>query len=373
MTGAELVPDAEVIMTANQRLGRKVPDLMVRGLHEREILDLAPAMTCDRVHWETVEPIDMAALVAALGHEARTRQWSDGQSRVWVPEGRGHEYRDRIRAWSAEHGVEMVNARVESGVPFRDLDSVPDGLLAELLGACTAWLYSRSYAIRRKLVTEVEGIDDDDVYSLMYLFVHDHADRFDTGRSGRNGTLNLTAFMYGKLRTWPQDAARSAYGRTVVSDRIALHRAHEQSMATTGGAPTEATRAAALGVTVTELRRREDAIATLSGMRNYDELELAEDHGGHDAAMHGGSAAPEVAAETYARSAAVTRALVSAVVDVRKGARRRHDPLALSAAYLAFWEGLGRAQIARELDVLPRTAAAALSRVLAVLDPAELT
>lgn len=357
----------DVIITANQRLGRRVPDLSVRGLHEQEILDLAPAMTCDRVHWETIDPIDMTALMHVLGPQARTRQWSDGQSRVWVPEGQGHAYRDRIRAWAADAGVEIVNARVESGVPFRDLDSIPGGLLAELLGACTAWLFSRSYAIRRRLVTEVEGIEDDDVYSLMYLFVHDHADRFDASRSGRNGTLNLTAFMYGKLRTWPQDAARAAYGRTVVSDRIALHRANEQSLATTGTAPTESARAAALGVTVTELRRREDAITTLASMRNYDEIEATD---GHDVVA--GEVSADATPESYARSATITRALIAAVTDVRKGARRRHDPLALSAAYLAFWEGLGRAQIAKELEVLPRTAAAALSRVLTVLDPAEL-
>ena len=70
--------------------------------------------------------------------------------------------------------------------------------------------------------------------------ISDHADRYDAGREGRNGTLNFLAFLIGKLRTWPQDAARQAYGRNVMSDRVALSRAIDVIAASEQRAPTEA-------------------------------------------------------------------------------------------------------------------------------------
>lgn len=353
----------EVIVTAQNRLGRKVPDLVVRGRHEQEILDLAPAMLCDRIHWDAIDGCDMSALMAHLGEGVYTRQWSDGQFRVWVPAGTGYDYRDQIRAWALDTGVELVNARVEAKVPFRDLDSIPDGLVPELVGACTEWLFSRSYLVRRKLVTELDLVEDDDVYSLMYLFVHDHADRFDSDRAGRNGTLNFTAFMFGKLRTWPQDAARTAYGRTVVSDRIALHRAHERSLSTHGRTASETDRAEALGVNVAELRRREEAIATLSGLRNHDELIGWEADPEHSVDREGGESGSD-SVDAHDRASEITKAILEAVSDDSPNARRPHDPLALAATYLTFWEGQSRVQVAKELEVLPKTASAALTRVL---------
>ncbi|MDO8732066.1 MAG: hypothetical protein Q7L55_05770 [Actinomycetota bacterium] len=365
--------DEELIVTSNQRLGRRVPDLIVRGRHEREILAMAPAMTCDRVHWSTVEPCDLPALVRDLGDQVWTRQWSDGQYRIWVPAGMGYQTRDRVRDWSQQHGVEIVNARVEEAVPFRDLDSIPDGLMTEMLAECTAWLFSRSYGIRRKLATELDLVQDEDVRSLMYLFIHDHADRFDADRTGRNGTLNFTAFMFGKIRTWPQDAARAAYGRTLVGDRIALHRANEAAMTASGRAASETDRALALGVTVTELRRRQDAISTLSNLRNYQEIIVGEtDMDSVAAGRREGSSAGSDGPESYARAAAVTRALLDAVCDDDANSRRAQDPLALTCAYMTFWEGLNRAELARALEILPKTATAALKRALAQMDATEL-
>ncbi|MDP2013388.1 MAG: hypothetical protein Q8L05_04095 [Actinomycetota bacterium] len=357
------VEQDEVIVTAQHRLGRKVPDLCVREMHEQQILDMAPAMTCDRIHWDAVDGCDMPALMEHLGPGVFTRQWSAGQFRVWVPQGAGYDFRDQIRVWAAANGVELVNARVEPKVPFRDLDSVPDGLIPELIGACTDWLFSRSYLVRRKLVTELELVEDDDVRSLMYLFVHDHADRFDSDRTGRNGTLNFTAFMFGKLRTWPQDAARTAYGRTIVSDRIALHRAQEHSLAAHGRSANETDKAAALGVTVMELRRREEAIATLAGLRNHEELIGWEVDRVLGVDVDGGHSGSD-GVDSYDRAAEITKAILEAVSDDSPNARRTHDPLALAATYLTFWEGQSRVQVAKELEILPKTASAALARVL---------
>lgn len=363
----------EAIVTARNRAGRKVPDIIVRGIHERDVLAMAPAMLCDRVHWDTIDAFDVTDLVRYLGPDAYTRKWSDGQHRIWVPAGTGFEARERIRSWCADHGVEAVNLRVEQNVPFRNLDAIPDGLFPDLVAACVDWLYPRSYVIRRKIVTELELIEDADVRSLMYLFIHDHADRYDADREGRNGTLNFTGFMFGKLRTWPQDAARTAYGRTVVSDRIALHRTRESVVSASGREPTEVERADALGVTVTELRRREDAISTLSGLRNYHSLVAgASDPEDYESVEVAGDVDVAEAAIAYDRDAAITRAIVGAVSDGAPGSRRAQDPLALAAVYLTFWEGLNRAEVARELDVLPKTASAALARALERLDPADL-
>lgn len=355
----------EAIMTANHRPGRKVPDIVVRGQHEREILGWAPARSCDRIHWDTIEPFDITPLVRALGPNAWTHQWSDGQYRIWVPEGYGFEARAFIRDWCEARGVEVVNLRVEPKVPFRDLDAIPNGLLPEMLAACVTWLFPRSHAVRRRIVNDLELLDDEDVRSLMYLFVHDHADRYDADRTGRNGTLNFTAFMFGKLRTWPQDAARTAFGRTVVGDRLTLHRADDRALQAHGRMASEPERADALGVSVSDLRRRERAITTLSSLRNHRSLVSGEaDVDDFDAVQVDSGVNVAEDATAYASNAAITRSLLAAVNGERVTAKRPVDALGLAAVYLTFWEGLNRADVARHLDILPKTATSALNRTL---------
>jgi hypothetical protein len=355
----------DTIITATHRVGRRVPNLSVRGIDETEILGHAPAMVCDRVHWDTVDEFDARTLLPDLGMPASTRQWSDGQHRVWVPQGRGYDAREVIREWCRMHEVEAVNIRVEPNVPFRNLDLIPGTLLADLIGAAVDWLFPRLYAIRRKIVADLDLIDDQDVRSMMYLFVSDHADRYDAGREGRNGTLNFLAFMIGKLRTWPQDAARNAYGRGVVSDRVALNRAVDVMAATEQRPPTEAELATALRTSVSDLRRREQAISTLSSMRNYQSLVVGgPDSDILDSVQVRSDADVEAEATEHDRNAQLTRAIMAAVNNPDSTARRAQDPLALAAVYLSFWEDLSRPEVARELDVLPKTAAAAIGRVL---------
>jgi len=358
----------DIILTAHNRSGRRVPPLVVDGLEEGEILAHAPAMVCDRVHWDTIDDFDAHSLLPFLreeGLQAWTRQWSDGQHRVWVTEGRGYEARDLIRQWCADREVEVVNARVEPGVPFRDLDLIPGTLLPDLIAAAVDWLFPRLHAVRTKLVADLDLIDDGDVRSMMYLFVSDHMDRYDAGREGRNGTLTLLAFLIGKLRTWPQDAARQVYGRGVVADRIALAKVADAVAATEHRAPTEAERAEALGTTVTDLRRREQAIRALSDMRHHHPLG-GDDDGERQSYADRLAADADVEAEAleHQRNAALTRAIMAAVHDPDGQGRRAQDPLALAAVYLSFWEGMSRPEVARELEILPKTASAAVSRVL---------
>ena len=354
-------------------LERRVPDLSVRGLTEAEIFDQAPVMECDRVHWDTVEPFDPAVLLPDLPVPAWTRQWSDGQCRVWVEQGRGHEAREVIKAWCEAHDVEAVNMRVEAGVPFRDLTLIDPGTLAELFGAAVEWLYPRMAQVRRKLVADLDLVDDEDVHSMMYLFVSDLADRYDSRRTGRLGTVNFLAYLIGKMKTWPQDLARSAYGRTTVADRLAMSRAVDAFLASEGRSPNEVELADTLGITVTELRRREAAIATLSSFRNYDSLTRGDDDSPGFAAEHvAADSDTEAEPLDYAQAAAMTRAIMAAVNDPSAHGKRAQDPLALAALYLTFWEGLSRPDVARELDVLPKTVSAATTRALEQIDPTEL-
>ncbi len=366
-SGPELADD--VITTATNRKGRRVPRLEVDGLTELEILAHAPPLVCDRVHWDTVEEFDarrvLPVIEKELGIAAHTRLWSDGQHRVWVPVGHGYDAREVLRQWCEANEVEAVNMRVETEVPFRDLALIPGSLLPDLIAAAVDWLYPRLHAIRRKLVADLDLIDDDDVRSMMYLFVSDHMDRFDADREGRNGTLTLLAFLIGKLRNWPQDAARQAYGRGVVGDRLALSRATDAIAAAEQRPPTEEELAAALKTSVTDLRRREQAIDALSGMRNHRSLvsgSTGEDD--FDAIEVADDVDVEFDATAHARNAELTRAILKAVNDPESGGRRAQDPLALAAVYLSFWEGLSRPDVARELEILPKTASAAVSRVL---------
>ena len=372
--GALDATSEDTIVTSTHRIGRKVPNLSVRGLDESEIFAFAPPLDCDRVHWDTVDEFDPAELLGDLPMEAFTRKWSDGQHRVWVPSGRGFEARELIKSWCEEHEVEPVNMRVECNVPFRNLDLIPGTLLQELVAAAVDWIYPRVYAIRRRIVLDLDLVEDQDVKSMMYLFISDYADRYDAGRVGRNGTLNFTAFILGKLRTWPQDAARTAYGRNVVGDRVTLNRLADQFIADEQRLPTEGELASAMHTSVTDLRRREQAISELSSMRNYQSLTCGNpDSDQFDQVQVASSEAVEDDVTSYTRSAVVTRAIIDAVSGTSTPrSRRAQDPLALAAVYLSFWEGLSRPDVARELDVLPKTVAAALGRVLGQIETAEL-
>ena len=357
--------DEDVIVTANHRIGRRIPDMVVGDLTEREILAMAPAMVCDRIHWSTAEPLNLTTLIEDLPLEARTRAWSDGQSRIWVNDGQGQQARELIRQWCDEHGVEVMNMRVESAVPFRDIDSIPGELFAQLLLATTDWLFPRTFAIRRKLVADLELIDDDDTRSMMYLFISDHADRFDADRVGKNGTLNFASFMLGKLRKWPQDAARAAWGRTLIDDHMHLNQAIDDSIATLHRRPTESELATRMKTSVGDLRKRELAVAEVSGMRNYDSIitgGMGEDAQGVDAAdsvdvAHDGT--------SFQVDAMLTKAIIDSVMmpTATRGTSPA-DPMALASVYLSFWGEMTRQELASELGVLPKTAAASVQRVI---------
>jgi hypothetical protein len=100
-------------------------------------------------------------------------------------------------------------------------------------------------------------------------------------------------------------------------------------------------------------------------MRNYHSLTTgAMDADDMDAVQVADDVDVEFDATAHARSAQLTRAIMAAVNNPESTARRAQDPLALAAVYLSFWEDLGRPDVARELEVLPKTAAAAVSRVL---------
>lgn len=359
----ELADDS--IITATNRVGRRIPDMVVGDLTERDILAMAPAMVCDRIHWSTVEPMSVSALIADLPMTAYTRAWSDGQSRVWVEQGQGQQARELIRAWCADHGIEVMNMRVESAVPFRDVDSIPGDLLGQLLLVTTDWLYPRTYAIRRKLVADLELIDEDDTRSMMYLFISDHADRFDADRVGRNGTLNFASFMLGKLRKWPQDAARAAWGRTLIDDHMHMNQAFDDSMATLHRRPTEAELAARMKTTVSDLRRRECAVAEVSGIRNYDSIvsgSLGEESEGVDAPD---TVDVEADGTSFQVDALLTKAIIDAVMNPASSrGSSSADPVALTAVYLSFWGELSRQELAAELGIVPKTAAAAVQRVI---------
>jgi hypothetical protein len=255
--------------------------------------------------------------------------------------------------------------RVEAAVPFRDIDSIPGDLFAQLLLVTTDWLYPRTYAIRRKLVADLELIDDDDTRSMMYLFISDHADRFDADRVGKNGTLNFASFMLGKLRKWPQDAARAAWGRTLIDDHMHINQAIDDSIATLHRRPTESELAARMKTSVTDLRKRETAVAEVSGMRNYDSIitgGMGEDADGVDAAD-----SVDVAHEgtSFQVDALLTKALIDSVMEpTSTRGTSPADPMALAAVYLSFWGEMSRQELAAELGVLPKTAAASVQRVL---------
>ena len=135
----------------------------------------------------------------------------------------------------------------------------------------------------------------------------------------------------------------------------------------------EAERADALRTSVTDLRKREQAIATLSSLRNYQSLTSgAPDDGVLDTVQVASDEDVEERATEHDQNAQLTRAIMAAVNDPASSTKRAQDPLALAAVYLSFWEDLSRPEVARELDVLPKTAAAAMNRVVEHIEQSDL-
>lgn len=343
---------------------RRLPDLRVGRLTEQEIFALAPSSVQDRVHWVTVGEADVRGALDALAAEdipARTRQWSDGQQRVWVPTGSGHRAREVIKEWCSSAGFDTANMRVEPNVPFRDVDAIPGGLFPALIAAAVDWLYPRTGAIRRRLMVELDIVDPQEVRSMMYLFASDLADRY-VERDGRLGRITFLTYVLGKMRTWPQDAARAAYGRTSMDDRLAMRQAVEQLTAERHRQPSEVEVADRLGISVTDLRQRAGAIRSLDRLRTWDALDEHDDLAADDQAPS--------SVDDLADRAALTAALIEAVAG---GQAEDVDVLGLAASYLAFWEGLSRADVARVLDILPKTASSAISRTVSRMPREDLT
>jgi hypothetical protein len=116
---------------------------------------------------------------------------------------------------------------------------------------------------------------------------------------------------------------------------------------------------------VSELRKRECAVAEVSGMRNYDSIltgGVGENAEGVDAAdaidvAHDGT--------SFQVDALLTKAIIDAVMTpISTRGTTPADPMALSTVYLSFWGELSRQELAAELGVLPKTAAAAVQRVI---------
>lgn len=371
-----MTSEADDLVTQSGRVGKRLPDLIIGEYTETQIFDFAPAFDADRVHWTGTEDIT-GAIIDALSDaciQAWTRAWSDGQPRIWVKAGEGEKAREVIRIWCEGHGHEPANLRVEKNVAFRDLSAVPYPLIPELVGASVEWLYPRVGPIRYRLASELELADEDDIRSLMYMYVHDLVDRYDERKVGRNGRVNLLTFLLGRMRTWPQDVARARQGRGVVADRQALGEVNAQMQSSRGRSATEQERADALGVTITELRERESTLAALSAMRYYVPLDSGDAYGNDaiEATIVPAEAGPQVSSEPgvgFARAerdAQLTRALLAAVTigsDKRGG-----DPLALAAAYLTFWEGRSRGEVAEDLSVSPKVASSALKRAVQSID-----
>ena len=72
----------------------------------------------------------------------------------------------------------------------------------------------------------------------------------------------------------------------------------------------------------------------------------------------------EADATTHGRNAELTRVVMAAVNDQDSAGKRSQDPLALAAVYLAYWENMSKAEVARELEILPKTVTGKLNRVL---------
>ncbi len=362
----------DLLITASNRQGRRIPRLVVRGMDEGEILALAPAMVCDRVHWDGDAAVSTHDIVTALPYEAATRRWSDGQHRIWVPQGMGAQARDDIAQWCQENDVAAHNMRVETGVPFRNVDAIPDGLFGELVMAAVDWLYPRTFAIRRKLMADLDLIDDDDVRSMMYLFISDHADRYDADRLGRNGTLTFLVFMLGKLRKWPQDAARAAYGRTTIDDQLRFRRLEDESLATQHRRTTDAELAELTGTTVGDVRKRRQAVATTHALRVPRSLVSRADD--DDAQSVSCDQVGLIAAETAddaclsrATAQVLTRAVLDSCLRRDRSGALRADAMALACTYLTFWGERTRQDVAQALGVLPKAVGAAVTRSVSAM------
>jgi hypothetical protein len=355
-----------------------LPFLTVDGVHETDIFAYAPVIATDRITWTGPKDFDASIIVDYLPGPAWTRQWSDGDHRIWVPAGTGQDSRIIIKQWLASHDVPESGMRIYADTTYRDLSLIPDDLLDGLYHAAVEWLYSRNIAVRHRIMAEFD-IDDEDVKQELFFWVRDYTDRYDdtrigTGARARRKTtarptapLNYLGYLQGRVKSWPQDAARAHFSRGHVDEQLAMHRARDQFQSTHGREPSTDELAAALSVTANEVRRRQATIDTLSNFRNYIPISTI---------THDADERPEAvdvsdtvtddqpASIDFTEAAALTRAIMNSVTGGKQaGERRDVDVLGLHCLFATTWAGMRTTSVASTLQAAPKTVSTALDRV----------
>lgn len=360
--------DVEDTSPAPKR-GRLIPPLLVLGIPEADLWDMAPGRTGDQVNFRTDQEINVADLAGYLPEGCSISRGVDDLYRVWTPDGNGDTVRAVIAAWAARNNVWTHDLRVKGRTVFRrDLRDIPEPYRSELVDQATTWLLHRSGLTLRSRLAHLYGDDTEEITQRVRIWVADAVSKYDNTKQSAAGTpLTLCAFLLGKARHLQSDLSRAEKGRGEVDREVAIRAAVDALVAETGRQPSDADLADHLGWSISTLKETQQAISLLQNVNNWVPL-----HGGsvhhHDDADDGWDVAADVTTDDDPDIAALqtitsTLLLDCAVMESGGRGRRAHDTVGLAAKVLTAYAGIPRSEVAAVLAVTPKAVADSINRM----------
>lgn len=369
------------ISNGTARRAKKFADITVdyngSTFSEDEIIAMATLIDpADRLHYhadkdgELLNPTLVLPYLTPL-FPAWTRQRSDMQGRIIVEAGNGEAAKQVLLEWAKEHNAPMpAGLRVESkGVSFLDVAAIPEDLRNGLvLGVMDAiWGLPAMAKIRGQIVADHDLVGDEDVWSMLYEFINDLFDQFNNTRESKMGThLNLTAFVWGKLKNWPQDLLRRSRGRGFVDTQVSINKAIDEFKSDNHRSPSTRELATHLSMTVDDLLAKQRMSETFTAMSFAAPLVSAFDGNDEDRSyvLADEAADTEAAAVMRSRNAALSRAVITAAkTRDKKSGPEYVDPIALTITHMTVWGEQSNSDVAVTLGVTQRAVTKAFSRL----------
>jgi DNA-directed RNA polymerase specialized sigma subunit len=336
-----------------------IPNLVINGIDESQIWEMAPAFPAERMQWHFEE--EFAPESMTLPCKFWTRKRSDGRGRIWVTPGQGEQTRVAMTEWLNENNISLASGiRLEvTNVSYRDVSQIPKELVDGILIGTTKWLMSSARATVQKVALDEGMTEPSEIQSLVYMFVSDLLDTFQDKRPGAHGkSLNFRAYALGKVKMWKSDRLRQIHGRRAVDEQTQYVNAQAKFVTLEGRNPSDRELAQVMRTSVENVFRISNENRLRSNMTYAHSIVGGGNMNEGDVTINVADVQENTShlAETTMQQAAISRAIVKNLNPKR--------PVDLVVLYNSYYQEHSVKEIAHMLGSGTKTVAAAQERLL---------
>lgn len=330
------------------------------GLTEAEGFDHAPLIVIDRVHFRAWDTLPLDELRAAIPQAISvTVDDGEGLYRVDGPRGSGQQLAQAVKEWCHSNGYQTIGLRAEHELKRRNLKDLPPQFLAEL---CQHYHKVGMRRVRRSVSTVRMYLPDtSDIEQQVYEWILEAVARFDHTKG-----VPFGAFFATRLAHWIHDLSRKPNGRPAADIENRHHQAEAAFVAEHHRRPTEKELADYMGVSVAELRRSSQLVATVNALRNTQPIDTDEDE--PDLPLPSAERVEDDIIDDTQRSL-LSQVLVAACApdadgnNTTTGRASRPNVLGLITVYATTWGGLTKTEVAARLGTSLKNLRTYTSRV----------